>query len=638
MRALALFRHLRDTMAVLAALLVVAGLIMIAAIAPAMAAGVHHPAGAGLERGTNVWYGHIKGAGGERWYCGDPSAGGRYLAEPFHQPGSTYSEMAHTTTWTPASDGGRPMPPDAVRALAYLLATHAATDDNHAAASAAWAIRTLSVSGGGTGNPTPAGGDLAASGQAMIDDSYARRGPYVVVPDLAVDPAGTTATVTNYTARSEATGAPVGGAATLIIEGPAVFAETGQATATGDGSPLTLVSTGSGAVRVVSTVTGLPSDQLTYRVPHTPGYQRMLVAGQQMDVSGAATADLTGFPDAAVTITTTILREGETPQLPARPDDANATFAANTLPGDRVVDAMWLDGALWREDLTTGFVGTVTAELVRLPAEGATDGSVVDTVTIDVDTSDDAHWETTADGHRQTRRDAPYVTPAVTIPADARPGERFSWRISTPEWSDPSHFGTARQPAMTVEAGVVTETTTIDRGRPRFSTTVSASQIALGESVTDSITVDGMWSGADQHGAPASVDVVWAVYGPYREHPALTDRCDASFLAGSGVMTVDADGVYETPPFTPTAPGYYTYVVESAQTRENHAATTPCGEPAETTRVVAPEEAVLPDVGAAGDLDWMAVMGFGLMGSGGAALGHVFMRRPAAPTPRHSVR
>lgn len=638
MRALALFRHLRDTVAVLAALLVIAGLIMIAAIAPAMAAGVQHPAGAGLERGTNVWYGHVKGAGGERWYCGDPSAGGRYLAEPFHQPGTTYSEMAHTTTWTPASDGGRPMPPDAVRALAYLLATHAATNDNHTAAAAAWAIRTLSVSGGGTGNPTPAGGDLAAAGQMMIDDSYAHRGPYVIVPALTVDPAGTTATVTDYTARSEATGVPVGGAATLIIEGPAVFAETGQATATGDGSPLTLVSTGSGAVRVVSTVTGLPSDQLTYRVPHTPGYQRMLVAGQRTDVSGAATADLTGFPDAAVTITTTILREGEAPQFPARPDDANATFAAHTLPGDRVVDAMWLDGALWREDLTTGFVGTVTAELVRLPAEDATDGSVVDTVTIDVDTSDDAHWETTVDGHRQTRRDAPYVTPVVTIPADARPGERFSWRISTTEWSDPSHFGTARQPAMRVEAGVVTETTTIDRGSPRFTTTVSAPQIDLGESVTDSITVDGMWSGPDQQGAPASIDVVWKVYGPYREHPPLTDRCDEALLAGSGVMTVDADGVFETPSFTPTAPGYYTYVTESAQTDENHAATTSCGEPTETTLVVAPEEAVLPDVGAATDLDWMAVFGFGLLGSGGSVLGFTFLRRSPAPTHRYSNR
>lgn len=651
MRPVALCRHLRESMAFLAALLLVAGVLMIAAIAPATASGVQHPAGAGLERGTNVWYGHVKGAGGERWYCGDPSAGGRYLAEPFHQPGSTYSAMAHTTTWTPASDGGRPMPPDAVRALAYLLATHAATDDNHTAAAAAWAIRTLSVSGGGTGNPTPAGGDLAAAGQAMIDDAHAHRGPYVIVPDLTVDPAGTTATVTDYTARSEATGAKVGGAATLIIEGPAVFAETGQATATGDGSPLQLVSTGSGAVRVVSTVTGLPSDRLTYRVPHTEGYQRMLVAGQEMDVSGAATAELTGFPDAGVTITTTILREGETPQFPAGPEDADAVFAASTVPGDRVVDAIWLEGALWREDLTTGFAGTVTAELVRLPAQnGAGDGAhddpvtstaastVVATVTIDVDTTDDAHWETTADGHRQTRRDAPYVTPAVTIPADARPGERFSWRISTTEWSDPSHFGTARQPAVTVEAGVTTETTTIDRGHPRFSTTVSAPQITLGEAVTDSITLDGMWSGPDQRGAPASIDVVWTVYGPYREHPELSERCDVSLLADSGVMTVEADGVYETPPFAPTAPGYYTYVTESAQTDENHAATTPCGEPTETTLVVAPEVAALPEVGAVGPLDSMTVLGFGLIGAGGAVLGRALLRRSPAPTHLHSTR
>ena len=372
----------------------------------------------------------------------------------------------------------------------------------------------------------------------------------------------------------------------------------------------------------------------------------MLVAGQLMDVSGAATADMTGFPDAGLTITTTILREGETPQFPG-PDDASAAFAANTSPGDRVVDAIWLDGALWREDLTTGFAGTVTAELVRLPAgddadDGAldgpmVDGSVVETVTIDVDTTDDAHWETTAEGHRQTRRDAPYVTPAVTIPADARPGERFSWRISTSEWSDPSHFGTARQPAVTVEAGVVTETSMIDRGRPRFTTKVSAPQIVLGESVTDSIAVDGMWSGTDGHGYPTSIDVVWTVYGPYREHPALTDRCDEALLSGSGVLTVEVDGVYETPPFTPTAPGYYTFVTGSAQTDENHAATTPCGEPAETTLVVAPEVAVLPEVGAAGGLDWMGLLGFGLIGAGGSVLGLALLRRSPAPTHRHST-
>ncbi|EFQ84010.1 hypothetical protein HMPREF0063_10726 [Aeromicrobium marinum DSM 15272] len=606
----------------LAVCLVLAGLVLAVSCLPA--AGQAHPAGAGLERGTNVWYGHVLGGEGERWYCGDPSAGGRFLREPFHEPGTGYGTVQHTTEWTPASDGGRPMAPEAVRTMAHLLATHAATDDDHTAAAAAWAIRTLSVSGGGTGDPTPAGDDLAAAGQAMIDDSTARRGPYVVTPVLEVGPSGTTATVTDYTARSKSTGVAVGGAPTLVVEGPAVFASTGTTTTVGDGSPVDLVSTGTGPVRVVATVTGLPSDRLAFRVPADPSFQRMLVAGQVVDVTGAATGEVRGFDDAAVTLTSTMLLEGSTPQFPVSGDDPAAVFAAAVQPGARVVDALWLDGALWREDLSVGFTGTVTAELVRLPpadgAGAAQDPPVVATVTVEVDTTDDVHWESTADGGRRTRRDAPYLTPAVTIPADARPGERFSWRLGVPEWSDVTHFGVARQPAVVVDAGVVTETTTIDRGRPRFTTQVSSSTVTLGESVSDHIAVAGLWSGIDGHGRPAAVEVVWAVHGPYPRRPDLTETCDQALLAGRGSIIVHGDGEIETPAFTPAAPGWYTFVTTSVQTDQNHAATTPCGEPAETFRVDAPVAAALPHVGASEMVGWLAVASCGCFGAGALLL------------------
>jgi hypothetical protein len=100
--------------------------------------------------------------------------------------------------------------------------------------------------------------------------------------------------------------------------------------------------------------------------------------------------------------------------------------------------------------------------------------------------------------------------------------------------------------------------------QPTVTTQVEAGTVAFGETITDTVTLDGT---ADQEGtdgddpepsinatrgAAAGGTIHVDVYGP--------DSCDAADIVYSEDIDVTGDGDYDTTPFEPLAPGVYVFV------------------------------------------------------------------------------
>ncbi|CAN5804344.1 hypothetical protein BH23ACT12_BH23ACT12_17140 [soil metagenome] len=115
-------------------------------------------------------------------------------------------------------------------------------------------------------------------------------------------------------------------------------------------------------------------------------------------------------------------------------------------------------------------------------------------------------------------------------------------------------------------------------GNPTVTTQVSAAQVAVGGSVTDTATVSGLAASPDRG------SLVFSAYGPNDPtcagQPAYTSNEIPVTAAGNGVYT-------SAPAFTPTAPGTYLFVVDYNGDSNNDAFATTCGDPNETVTVAA---------------------------------------------------
>lgn len=143
--------------------------------------------------------------------------------------------------------------------------------------------------------------------------------------------------------------------------------------------------------------------------------------------------------------------------------------------------------------------------------------------------------------------------------------------------------------ALARNAAVTLDTNTITNGcagagpgptptDPTITTQVSAAQVAVGGSVTDTATVAGLAASPDRG------SLVFSAYGPNDPtcagQPAYTSNEIPVTAAGNGVYT-------SAPAFRPTAPGTYLFVVDYSGDSGNDAFATTCGDANETVTVFA---------------------------------------------------
>ena len=104
-----------------------------------------------------------------------------------------------------------------------------------------------------------------------------------------------------------------------------------------------------------------------------------------------------------------------------------------------------------------------------------------------------------------------------------------------------------------------------------MTTAVSASEIGLSTPTFDTATVAG--------GTGPTGSIVFKLFGPGDA------TCSAAPAYISPPQTVTGDGQYQSPQFTPTQEGTYSWVALYSGDSNNAAVTTPCGDPSETLTV-----------------------------------------------------
>lgn len=115
----------------------------------------------------------------------------------------------------------------------------------------------------------------------------------------------------------------------------------------------------------------------------------------------------------------------------------------------------------------------------------------------------------------------------------------------------------------------------VARGAMTVKTTASAPDLLLTEPSTDKVEIAG---------APASLTqtVTVNVFGPFPTAAAIV--CTGT-PANTSTFQATGSGTFTTTPFTPTAPGWYTYQLTLPGSSDVAGLTTPCAEPSESFRV-----------------------------------------------------
>lgn len=115
----------------------------------------------------------------------------------------------------------------------------------------------------------------------------------------------------------------------------------------------------------------------------------------------------------------------------------------------------------------------------------------------------------------------------------------------------------------------------VAQGAMRVSTTATPTNPLLTEASTDTVVIAG---------APASLvqTVQVNAFGPFPTAAAIV--CTGT-PAASSTFQATGSGTFTTQPFTPTAPGWYTYQLTLPGSADVAGLTTPCAEPAESFRV-----------------------------------------------------
>jgi Sortase domain len=127
---------------------------------------------------------------------------------------------------------------------------------------------------------------------------------------------------------------------------------------------------------------------------------------------------------------------------------------------------------------------------------------------------------------------------------------------------------------VTTPCGVPAESFRVQR-QPKVTTKVSSDRVRAGDSLTDTVIVEGL--------GEESATVSAALYGPFPSRQAI--RCDAPPL-WTGTVEARGDGQYVTAPVKLPAAGYYTYRESIAGSDFVRPTETACGDVAETSVAV----------------------------------------------------
>jgi hypothetical protein len=142
----------------------------------------------------------------------------------------------------------------------------------------------------------------------------------------------------------------------------------------------------------------------------------------------------------------------------------------------------------------------------------------------------------------------------ATVAAAARNGQRMAAADS-------------QQLRASIEAPVAA-------GTIKVKTTATPANLLLSESSTDKVEITGAPAGAR--------NVQVNVFGPFPTAAAIA--CTGT-PANTSILPITGSGTFSTAPFTPTAPGWYTYQLTVPGTSDVTGLTTACAEPAESFRV-----------------------------------------------------
>jgi Sortase domain len=154
-----------------------------------------------------------------------------------------------------------------------------------------------------------------------------------------------------------------------------------------------------------------------------------------------------------------------------------------------------------------------------------------------------------------------YTTSAATL---TKPGYYQYQEVAPP---DANHLG-ATTPCTEASERVRVQ------AQPTVRTVVSSKTVTSGGTVSDTVTVTGLWG--------EQVTIQAALYGPF---PARTAVGCTGTPVWTGTIAATADGTYTTEAHTLTVPGYYVYAESIAAGDFVRAVKTPCADVAETTIV-----------------------------------------------------
>ena len=132
------------------------------------------------------------------------------------------------------------------------------------------------------------------------------------------------------------------------------------------------------------------------------------------------------------------------------------------------------------------------------------------------------------------------------------------------------YSGNATNHAATSPCGAPNELSVVTRAAPELTTDASG-PVTVGEPINDVATLSG--------GFNPTGTITFTLFGP--DNPT----CTGAPIFTSAPVTVNGNGVYNSPPFTPTAPGTYQWIASYSGDANNVPVVTACSDPLESVVV-----------------------------------------------------
>jgi hypothetical protein len=365
--------------------------------------------------------------------------------------------------------------------------------------------------------------------------------------------------------------------------GGIIYAPSGSTVLTGNGSTFVLsgpVITGtaqvSGNGNITLTPPGLIACSLTL-APTTAG-PNAVGTSQQLSatVNGPGGSPI---PGQKVTFNVT----GANPNTGSATTDANGTARFSyqgTTTGTDTATASLTEGN------TTLQSNTATISWVKSTPQISTSlstsaiqvgGSVKDTATVSGGLSPSGSVSWNVDAATDTTCQSPLNSSPLT--ANLSGGSAAS-PAYTPATAGTYQFvatysGDQDNQSVSTKCGDTSEQAVVSKATPQISTSLSASAIQVGGSVTDTATVSG--------GLSPSGSVSWNVY-------AATDTTCQSPLDSSPLTATLSGGSAASPAYTPATAGTYQFVATYSGDQDNQSVSTNCGDTSEQVKAASPND------------------------------------------------